>query len=545
MDNKKYSYNEYDNLIKIKDIAKKIGLNEDDLVFYGEYKAKIKEEVLTKFKSKKDASLVLVSAITPTKAGEGKTTTSIALVDGLNLLHKKAIALLREPSMGPTFGLKGGACGGGKVKIEPETDINLHFTGDMHALTSSINLISAVIDNSIYQGNPLNIDKDRILWQRALDVNDRELREVQIGLGSKINGIQRKEHFVITVASELMAILCIAKDEDDFMKRVGDILVAYSLDGRPIYLKEFNIDNAIFMLMKDALLPNIVQTLEGNPVLVHGGPFANIAHGCASLIGTRYASKLGDILIEEAGFGSDLGAEKFLDIKCREGNLKPKMVVLVATIRALKLHGGQEFDDLNIKNVEALEKGSVNLFKHYESLSKFNLPIVIAINHFDSDDEEEIRTLEKLLRERNIKFAFLDGFIKGGAGAIDLANKVLEVLDTKEKDIEYIYDLNDSIENKINNIAKEIYGAKDVKFSDLALEKIEEIKKLNASNYYICMAKTPNSLSDDPKLLNVPKNFTLNVKDIYVSNGAKFIVVLTGNVLTMPGLPKNPRAVNF
>ena len=545
MDNKKYSYNEYDNLIKIKDIAKKIGLNEDDLIFYGEYKAKIKKEVLTKFKSKKDASLVLVSAITPTKAGEGKTTTSIALVDGLNLLHKKAIALLREPSMGPTFGLKGGACGGGKVKIEPETDINLHFTGDMHALTSSINLISAVIDNSIYQGNLLNIDKDRILWQRALDVNDRELREVQIGLGSKINGIQRKEHFVITVASELMAILCIAKDEDDFMKRVGDILVAYSLDGRPIYLKEFNIDNAIFMLMKDALLPNIVQTLEGNPVLVHGGPFANIAHGCASLIGTRYASKLGDILIEEAGFGSDLGAEKFLDIKCREGNLKPKMVVLVATIRALKLHGGQEFDDLNIKNVEALEKGSANLFKHYESLSKFNLPIVIAINHFDSDDEEEIRTLEKLLRERNIKFAFLDGFIKGGAGAIDLANKVLEVLDTKEKDIEYIYDLNDSIENKINNIAKEIYGAKDVKFSDLALEKIEEIKKLNASNYYICMAKTPNSLSDDPKLLNVPKDFTLNVKDIYVSNGAKFIVVLTGNVLTMPGLPKNPRAVNF
>lgn len=545
MDNKKYSYNEYDNLIKIKDIAKKIGLNEDDLIFYGEYKAKIKGEVLTKFKTKKDASLVLVSAITPTKAGEGKTTTSIALVDGLNLLQKKAIALLREPSMGPTFGLKGGACGGGKVKIEPETDINLHFTGDMHALTSSINLISAVIDNSIYQGNPLNVDKDRILWQRALDVNDRELREVQIGLGSKINGIQRKEHFVITVASELMAILCIAKDEDDFMKRVGDILVAYSLDGRPIYLKEFNIDNAIFMLMKDALLPNIVQTLEGNPVLVHGGPFANIAHGCASLIGTRYASKLGDILIEEAGFGSDLGAEKFLDIKCREGNLKPKMVVLVATIRALKLHGGQEFDDLNIKNVEALEKGSANLFKHYESLSKFNLPIVIAINHFDSDDEEEIRTLEKLLRERNIKFAFLDGFIKGGAGAIDLANKVLEVLDTKEKDIEYIYDLNDSIENKINNIAKEIYGAKDVKFSDLALEKIEEIKKLNASNYYICMAKTPNSLSDDPKLLNVPKDFTLNVKDIYVSNGAKFIVVLTGNVLTMPGLPKNPRAVNF
>ena len=545
MNNKKYSYNEYDNLIKIKDIAKKINLNEEDLIFYGEYKAKIKEEVLDKFKSKKDASLILVSAITPTKAGEGKTTTSIALVDGLNLLNKKAIALLREPSMGPTFGLKGGACGGGKVKIEPETDINLHFTGDMHALTSSINLISAVIDNSIYQGNPLNIDKDRILWQRALDVNDRELREVEIGLGAKINGIKRTEHFVITVASELMAILCIAKDQDDFMERVGNILVAYTLDGKPVYLKEFNIDNAIYMLMKDALLPNLVQTLEGNPVLVHGGPFANIAHGCASLIGTRYASKLGDILIEEAGFGSDLGAEKFLDIKCREGNLKPKMVVLVATIRALKLHGGQEFDDLNVKNVDALIKGSANLFKHYESLSKFNLPIVVAINHFDSDDEEEIKTLERLLKERNIKFAFLDGFIKGGEGAIDLANKVLEVLDTKEKEVKYIYDLSDDVENKIRKIAKEIYGAKDVKFSPLALEKIEEIKKLNASDYYICMAKTPNSLSDDPKLLNVPIDFDVNIKDIYVSNGARFIVVLTGNILTMPGLPKNPRAVNF
>ncbi len=533
-------------LLNIDKVAKKLNINSEDLIHYGDYKAKLKPTLYEKIKNNEDAKLILVTAITPTKAGEGKTTTTIALCDALNKINQKCLPLLREPSMGPTFGLKGGATGGGKATIEPTMDINLHFTGDMHALTSSINLISAVIDNSIYQGNPLNIDKDRILWKRALDVNDRELREVEIGLGPSINGIRRTENFVITVASELMAILCIAKDEEDFIDRVNNILVAYSLDNKPIYLKALHIENAIYLLMKEALLPNVVQTAEGNPCLVHGGPFANIAHGCASLIGTKYALKLAPIILEEAGFAADLGAEKFLDIKCREGNLKPSTIVLVATIRALKTHGGQAFEDLATKDLKALEVGSENLLKHYSNLKKFNIPIVVALNHFATDNEEEIAFLENILNKNNIKFAFLDGFIKGSEGSIDLANKVMESLDTNlNKDMTFTYDFNDSIKEKIEKIAKNIYGAKDVEYSELALENIKKLEEEGRRNYYICMAKTPQSLSDDPKLINVPKDFTLHVKDAYVSNGAKFIVVLCGNILTMPGLPKEPRAVDF
>ena len=539
-------------LKRIEEIAKKVDLTKDDLVFYGDYKAKIKEEVLTKKEDYKDSKLILVTAITPTKAGEGKTFTTISLCDGLNKLNKKCIPVLREPSMGPTFGLKGGATGGGKASIEPSMDINLHFTGDLHALTSSINLIAAVIDNSIYQGNPLNIDKDRVLWKRALDVNDRELREVEIGLGSSINGIRRTENFQITVASELMAILCISKDKEDFIERVNKILIAYSLDDKPIYLKDLEIEDAIFMLMKDALLPNLVQTKENNPVIVHGGPFANIAHGCASLIGTTYARKLAPIVIEEAGFASDLGAEKFFDIKCKEGNLHPSMVVLVATIRALKLHGGVEFEALDELNLEALKEGSKNLLRHYSNLKKFNLPIIVSINYFDSDKGEEIELLESILRENGIKYAFLDSFNKGSEGAIDLANKVLETLDVSNKELTFLYDKNTlSIKDKINRIVKEIYGCENIFYSDEALKNIDLIvknleKDNEVSKYVICMAKTQSSLCDDPKILNVPpKDHEFKIRDVYVSNGARFIVVLAGSILTMPGLPKVPRAVHF
>lgn len=531
-------------LLHIREIAKKVGLQEEDIIYYGNNKCKLRDEILNK-KDFENSKLILVTAITPTKAGEGKTMTAIALLDALNKIDKKAIAVLREPSMGPTFGLKGGATGGGMASIEPKTEINLHFTGDMHALTSTINLISAVIDNHIYQGNELNIDPSRILWKRALDCNDRELREVEIGLGAKTNGIKRTEHFTITVASELMAILCISKDEKDFLRRVSEILIGYTFDNKPVYLKDLDIEGAIYAIMKDALLPNMVQTLENNPCLVHGGPFANIAHGCASLIGTTFARKLAPIVIEEAGFASDLGAEKFYDIKCREGNLNPACTVLVATIRALKQHGGVEFENLNEENIDALKEGSKNLLKHYSNLQKFNVPVVVAINHFASDSNLEVETLKSILEENKIKYAFLDGFLKGSEGSIDLANKVLEVLDTKKFVLKNVYDLNDSIKDKITKLAKEIYNAKEVEFSDESLKSIKEIENLGKSNLYICMAKTQSSISDDPKKLNVPENYTFHVRDVYLSNGAGFIVCLAGNILTMPGLPKVPRAVGF
>lgn len=527
-------------------VAKKFGIGEEFLEYYGNYKAKIDfKRMWNEVKNNEDGKLVLVTAITPTKAGEGKTTTTIALIDGLAKIKQKAIGCLREPSLGPVFGLKGGATGGGKVTVEPHDDINLHFTGDMHALTSSINLISAIIDNHIYQGNELNIDPNKITWKRALDMNDRELRTIDIGLGSDKNGIKREDHFQITVASELMAIMCLAKDEKDFIDRVRKIIVAFTYDDKPVYLEELRISNAILKLMREALKPNIVQTQEHNLVFVHGGPFANIAHGCSSLIATRLALKLSPLVITEAGFASDLGAEKFFDIKCRTGNLKPNAVVLVATIRALKLHGGVLFEELENENLDALENGFKNLEQHYQNLRKFNVPVIVAINHFKSDSENEVKKLIELLNKNYFPFAFLDGYLKGGDGSRELASKVMEVLETKRSNFSPIYKLTSSIEEKIETLAKEIYRADGVEYSDLAKEKIELYKNMGKDNLPICVAKTQSSFSDDPKLLNAPRNFKLHVKDLSLSNGAGFIVVYCGNILTMPGLPKIPAAVKM
>ena len=527
-------------------VAKKFGIGEEFLEYYGNYKAKIDfKRMWNEVKNNEDGKLVLVTAITPTKAGEGKTTTTIALIDGLAKIKQKAIGCLREPSLGPVFGLKGGATGGGKVTVEPHDDINLHFTGDMHALTSSINLISAIIDNHIYQGNELNIDPNKITWKRALDMNDRELRSIDIGLGSDKNGIKREDHFQITVASELMAIMCLAKDEKDFIDRVRKIIVAFTYDDKPVYLEELRISNAILKLMREALKPNIVQTQEHNLVFVHGGPFANIAHGCSSLIATRLALKLSPLVITEAGFASDLGAEKFFDIKCRTGNLKPNAVVLVATIRALKLHGGVLFEELENENLDALENGFKNLEQHYQNLRKFNVPVIVAINHFRSDSENEVNKLIELLNKNYFPFAFLDGYLKGGDGSRELASKVMEVLETKRSNFSPIYKLTSSIEGKIETLANEIYRADGVEYSDLAKEKIELYKNMGKDDLPICVAKTQSSFSDDPKLLNAPRNFKLHVKDLSLSNGAGFIVVYCGNILTMPGLPKIPAAVKM
>lgn len=524
---------------QITKIASKLGLTENNIIQYGKYMAKIDLETFQR--KDMNGKLILVTAITPTKAGEGKTTATIGLTDGLNLLGKKAVAVLREPSLGPVFGLKGGAVGGGKATIVPSDDINLHFTGDMHALTSSINLISAIIDNHIYQGNELNIDPARIIWKRALDINDRELRNVEIGLGNK-NGIKRIDHFEITVANELMAILCLSSDEKDFIRRFNNIVVAYKNDGSKLLMKELKITNAILKLMKYALLPNVVQTLEGNPVIVHGGPFANIAHGCNSIIATKFALQSAPIVITEAGFGADLGAEKFFDIKCRIAGFSPDAVVLVATIRALKLHGGVRFEELDKENISALEIGIDNLSRHAENIKKFGVPLVIAINHFKSDTAKEIEVLESWCRLNGYKYAFFDSFLSGGKGAIELSNKVLETIDTKKTNFKVLYENNLSIKDKIIKICSEIYGSNDVSFSDVALDKIDGISD-DATSFPICIAKTPLSFSDNPQLLNAPKDFKILVKDIEVRNGAEFIVVYLGNILTMPGLPKTPNAV--
>ncbi len=526
----------------IKKIAKKLGIDESYLELYGNYKAKINDDFYETIKNREDGKLILVTAITPTKSGEGKTTVSISLLDGLYKIKQKALLCLREPSLGPVFGLKGGATGGGLAKVEPSDDINLHFTGDMHALTSSINLIGAIIDNHIYQGNELNINPEKVVWKRAIDMNDRELRNVQIGLGSKSNGIVRNEHFEITVASELMAILCISSSREDFKNRLDNIIVAYNFDDEPVYLRQLNITNAIMKLMNDALKPNLVQTLENNPCLIHGGPFANIAHGCSSLIATKIALKLSPITITEAGFAADLGAEKFLDIKCRVGGIKPSCAVLVATIRALKMHGGESLENLNNENLIALKDGIKNLEQHYQNLRKYDIPVVVAINHFETDTEDEISLLSNWLKQSGIAYAFVDGYLKGGNGSVDLATKVIETLETKRSDYHTLYILDDTIENKIEKIAKEIYRAKGVEYSDLAKEHIEKINKLNRNNLVICMSKTPLSFSDDPKLINAPRDFVLKVSDVKLSNGAGFIVVMCGNVLTMPGLPKVPSA---
>ena len=530
-------------LMEIEKIAKKVGIKEVFLEKYGNLKAKIDLDILDTIKDNPDGDLVLVTAITPTKAGEGKTTTSIALLDGLAKINQKALLCLREPSLGPVFGLKGGATGGGKVTVEPSEDINLHFTGDMHALTSSINLISSIIDNHIYQGNELNIDPNRVLWQRSLDINERELRTIEIGLGGDKNGVKRIDHFQITVASELMAILCISNSVEDFKYRIGEIIVAYSYDNKPIYLKDLKIQNAIMKLMKNALKPNLVQTQENNPCIIHGGPFANIAHGCSSLIATKLALKLSPIVITEAGFAADLGAEKFFDIKCRIGNLNPKCAVLVATIRALKLHGGQKFEELNQENLKALEEGFKNLEQHFYNLKKFGVPVVVAINHFSSDTENEINLLTNLCEKNYFPVCFLDGFLNGGKGSVKLAQKVLETLQTKKANYKPLYDVNLSIKEKIEIISKEIYHATGVIFEEKALENIKEIENLGRDKLPVCMAKTPMSFSDNPNLLNVPKDFNITVKEVKISNGAGFIVVLCGNILTMPGLPKIPQAV--
>lgn len=532
------------NLLKIKDIAKKAGIKEEYIEPYGNYKAKINMDILKELDNKPNGKLVLVTAITPTKAGEGKTTTSIALADGLAKIKQKCMLVLREPSLGPVFGIKGGATGGGKVCIVPSEEINLHFTGDMHALTSSINLISAIIDNHIFQGNELNIDPNKIVWRRALDMNDRALREITVAQG-KNNGTVRQDGFVITVASELMAIMCLAENPEDFINRVNKITVAYTYDDKAITVKDLKISKAIYKLMREALKPNLVQTLEHNPCLVHGGPFANIAHGCNSIIATKLGLKLADIVVTEAGFGADLGAEKFLDIKCRFGGLKPSMAVMVATIRALKVHGGVQIENIKEENVEALIEGCANLERHVENIKKFGLPVVVAINHFADDTENEIQALTKWCKSKGYPVSFLDGFMKGGDGAVDLANKVVETLETKKSNYHPLYNVNLPIKEKIKIIAKEIYRAKDVVFSDEAIEHISKFEKMGFANTPVCIAKTPQSFTDNAKIVGAPTDFVVTVRDVTLSSGAGFVVALTGNILTMPGLPKIPAAIKM
>lgn len=532
------------NLVPITQIANLAGINVEYVEQYGKYKAKIDSKIFDTLADKKDGKLVLVTSITPTKAGEGKTTTAIALAEGMGKINQKAMLCLREPSLGPVFGLKGGATGGGKASIAPEDEINLHFTGDLHALTSSINLIAAVLDNSIYQGNELNIDPTQVVWTRALDMNDRVLRNITVGKG-EFNGVERDEHFVITVASELMAIMCIAKNNTDFHDRVKKIIVAYTYDGEPITVKDLKVSNAVMKLMKEALKPNLVQTLEHNPVLIHGGPFANIAHGCNSIIALKLAMKLAPITLTEAGFGADLGAEKFLDITCPSAGLKPSGAVVVATVKALKMHGGVAYDDLHTENVEALLKGVGNLQAHIENVKKYNIPIVVAINHFAFDTDNEIEALTKWCKDQGYVVSFLDGFEKGGEGTIDLAHKVVEMVNSDTSTYKPLYDCADTIEHKISTIVTKIYGAKNVVYKDEAKEQLKKYNELGFSDSYVCIAKTPNSLSDNPKLLGVPKDFTITIRSINLSAGAGFVVPLTGKVMTLPGLGKVPSAVKM
>lgn len=531
-------------LLRINEIAKNLGLTEDDIETYGKYKAKINPDVYESLRDRPNGKLVLVTAITPTKAGEGKTTISVGLAEGFGRTGKKALLCLREPSLGPVFGLKGGATGGGKASIGPSEDINLHFTGDMHALTSSINLIAAVIDNSIYQGNPLDIDPERIVWPRAMDMNDRALRDIEVAENDP-KATPYHSSFVITVASELMAILCLAKSEEDFLRRVERIIVAYSKRGDPITVKDLKVTHAIMRLMKEALKPNLVQTVENNPVLVHGGPFANIAHGCNSILATQLSLKLSPITITEAGFGADLGAEKFLDIKCREAGFTPDCVVMVATIRALKMHGGMAFEDLVNENVEALSKGVCNLERHLENIKKFGVPVVVAINHFAQDSQAEVDFLEDWCQSKGYLCSFADVFEKGGAGAIDLANKVQSVLDSQKSLYHPLYDLKSPLKQKIAKICGEIYHAGNVVYEKKAEDQLQEYERLGFEEAYICMAKTPSSFSDDAKLLGAPEGFTMTIREVNLSAGANFVIPLTGKILTMPGLPKVPMAVKM
>lgn len=526
----------------ISDIAEKLGISADELEFYGKYKAKLPLSLLKKYENKEDGNLILVTAINPTPAGEGKTTVTVGLGEAMNRIGKKAVIALREPSMGPVFGIKGGAAGGGYAQVIPMEDINLHFTGDMHAITAANNLLCAIIDNHIQQGNELRIDPRRILFKRCLDMNDRALRNVVIGLGGKVNGVPREDGFMITVASEIMAILCLSSGIKDLKDRLGSILTAYTYDGTPVYARDLNAVGSMAALLKDAIKPNLVQTLENTPALMHGGPFANIAHGCNSVTATRLALKLGDYCITEAGFGADLGAEKFLDIKCRCAGLKPSCVVIVATIRALKYNGGVPKTELSKENIVALKNGIVNLETHIENMKKYGLPVVVAINRFATDTEAEIETIEAFCKEKDVPVSLTEVFARGGEGGKELAEKVVKTIETKEAHFKPIYDEKLSIKEKLNVLAKEIYRAGDVVFTSNAEKAISEIEKLGKDKLPICVAKTQYSLSDDPQKLGSPKGFTLTVRDVRLSAGAGFIVALTGDIMTMPGLPKQPAA---
>ena len=529
-------------MLPIKDVAASIGIKEDDLELYGKYKAKISDELINRTKKNPDGKLILVTAINPTPAGEGKTTTSVGLGEAFGRLGKKALIALREPSLGPCFGIKGGAAGGGYAQVVPMEDLNLHFTGDFHAITSANNLLAALLDNHIQQGNELGIDPRQIVWKRCMDMNDRVLRNIVVGLGSKMDGMVREDHFVITVASEIMAILCLADDMADLKKRLGRIIVAYTFDGKPVTADDLQATGSMAALLKDALKPNIIQTLEHTPAIVHGGPFANIAHGCNSVRATKTALKLADYVITEAGFGADLGAEKFFDIKCRMAGLKPDAVVLVATIRALKYNGGVPKDELSSENLDALKAGIVNLEKHIENLHKFGVPVVVTLNSFVTDTKAENDFVEQFCKERGCEFALSEVWEKGGEGGIDLANKVLETIEHKESNFKVLYDDSLSLKEKIETVAKEIYGADGVTYSPAAERELKRITDLGMGDFPVCMAKTQYSLSDDAKKLGRPSGFKINVREVYASAGAGFVVAVNGSIMTMPGLSKKPAA---
>lgn len=529
-------------MVHIREVAAKLDIPEDDLELYGKYKAKLSDELIRRVSDRKDGKLILVTAINPTPAGEGKTTTSVGLGEAFGRLGKRAVIALREPSLGPCFGIKGGAAGGGYAQVVPMEDLNLHFTGDFHAITSANNLLAALLDNHIQQGNELGIDPRQIVWKRCMDMNDRVLRNIVVGLGSKMDGMVREDHFVITVASEIMAILCLADDMHDLKRRLGRIIVAYTFDGKPVTADDLKATGAMAALLKDALKPNLIQTLEHTPAIVHGGPFANIAHGCNSVRATKTALKLADYVITEAGFGADLGAEKFFDIKCRKAGLAPDAVVLVATVRALKYNGGVAKADLGTENLDALKKGIVNLEKHIENLQKFGVPVVVTLNSFVTDTKAETDYVEQFCRERGCEFALSEVWEKGGEGGIELANKVLLTLEQKESHFKPLYPDDMSLEDKIATVAREIYGADGVTYSAAAKKELKRIADMGMSSFPVCMAKTQYSLSDDQTKLGRPNGFTINVREVYVSAGAGFVVAVTGSIMTMPGLSKNPAA---
>ena len=532
-------------MLPIKDVAGQIGLSEDDLELYGKYKAKISLETIKKLENNQDGKLILVTAINPTPAGEGKTTTMIGLAQAMNKIGKKTIVAMREPSLGPCFGIKGGAAGGGYAQVVPMEDINLHFTGDIHAITTANNLISAMLDNSLQQGNPLNIDERQIVWKRVVDLNDRALRHIVVGLGGKVNGVPREDGFDITVASEIMGILCLANDLSDLKSRVARIIVAYTRDGSPVTVEDLKATGAVTLLLKDAIKPNLVQTLDHTPVFVHGGPFANIAHGCNSVMATKLALKLAPYTVTEAGFGADLGAEKFLDIKCRQAGLKPDAVVIVATVRALKMHGGMDKKELANENLEALRKGIANLEKHIENIAKYGLPAIVAINAFPTDTKAELDLLEEICNAKGVKVALSEVWAKGADGGIELANGLIDLLENKESNFKPIYDLNLPIEEKIKTIAREIYGADEVIFTKKAKTNIKKLTDLGLDKLPICIAKTQYSLSDDASLLGRPTGFNIEINDLIPNAGSGFLVAISGDIMRMPGLPKVPAANNM